>query len=525
MAIEAQGTGSLGSNPSNIGAVYLGQMPDLLKIQQEAIDDAQQFAQLKQQEKVQSAALQKQLYDSLSFKEAAVRPADAQYFPELTKQIHNKFSNTLAKYNGNVNAPGFMQEMAQIRGEKDALELQIQASAGAMKAYQDLIKDFDPQKDDPSILMEAQKALTQTPQEAWEKGGAQKWRFDKQPRKVPLGEFIDKYLGKKLEPKTVTTKVLPPDGKGIIKQKTQAINFTNDEARKYAEEMYSSQAGKDIVQDTWDMIDDEQKQAYLSQYPDMDETQAMIKAHKDYVTDLIILRQVIQDKEEYKGQEYGYKKGVEISTSKAKSAEKGRRFPELVSQVFLGDPNLMRKLPIPNVKTATGQPQEVYGTTVFNQIPLGTYKTKKTLTKDGKQVEQIVNITEYPIMVFVDEVTGKPHMITNKTDEQYRAGQLKSQFRKFDNPQEMLDLFATSKLPEFTSRFGSADNWRDYLESKNAYITSGVIDPRKVVEWDDEKERVKSQKMKGGMAYIPIGTKQPAAKPKVDLSKFDKTKK
>lgn len=208
MIQEAKGQ-EYGVGSGGLGAVYAPESK-VIDIMEKTNDDIKDYAVLRQREKAQHQADAQALYTSLAMKEAQVRPADEQYFKQKTQDIFSKFSQALAKYNGDTSNPQFQQEMAKIRGEKEAAEIGLQASAGAYKNYLELLKTFDAEKDDPSILEDAKRALAMSPQDAWEKGGAATWNFVKQPRQLDLNTIITKRIMKDVKPTTTSTTKLDP---------------------------------------------------------------------------------------------------------------------------------------------------------------------------------------------------------------------------------------------------------------------------------------------------------------------------
>lgn len=97
MAIEAEGSGSLGSNPSGVGAVYLGDMPDLLKIQKDTIEAAQKNRELDLREQALGQAKQNQKQNKLAelFKLANIDKADPL---DTDRDMFTQKSNSIRQY-------------------------------------------------------------------------------------------------------------------------------------------------------------------------------------------------------------------------------------------------------------------------------------------------------------------------------------------------------------------------------------------------------------------------------------------
>lgn len=513
MAIEAQGGGYIGSNPTGVGAVYLGDMPDLLKVQQEAIDTEKDYAVLRQREKAQHQADAQALYTSLAMKEAQVRPADEQYFKQKTQDIFGKFSQALAKYNGDTSNPQFQQEMAKIRGEKEAAEIGLQASAGAYKNYLEVLKSFDAEKDDPSILEDAKRALAMSPQDAWEKGGAATWNFVKQPRKSDLLTLTNKVVFNKDNPMDeVDVKVPDPNMPGgFMTQKIKT--YSDGRINTMAQGAISNPDIAREINTDYERIDPiKQKALQLQADSESKRLGRNVTPHELLYREFLMNvrpNQKMLGTTQFSPQQTAWWNHQYDNMDDEQSV---KYIAERLQKGLQGDAEFWNANDAVTVSTEQGFPnsqgylpqitQSTYYSQALNNLPLGTATVKQVVYDANKNPK--IQYSNIPNKVLGFRLqNGKAHILTTESAAQAEAdgGDMEAAWKVINN-NTIDQLVLGSKNP-----IKAASLLRKTLSDMGVYVDGNV------------------RLVQPNTAIKQPATTQQQPKGKVDLSKFDKTKK
>lgn len=508
MAIEAQGGGYFGSNPSGVGAVYLGDMPDLLKNQQEAIDTEISYSKIRQAEQAQAAAQAQALQKAFEISEGALLPGNQPGVRKAISGLQEKFAKGFELYGNNLNSPQAQQYFGALKLEKNQIEQAVKTSNGMFKLAGDMTKKFDPSKHDKTSLDNINAAMNSTFDDLL--AGKVPFDFSLKPIKGNLNTYLKSYL-EPYNKKPSTTQVVKfgERGKGEIIEESTTQNFSEADAQKFANDIYQTDRnGAEIADEQWSLEDPNVKATYLSKYQDPSQPDAVaeVKAKKDWLADVIKTRQIISEKEAYKGQEAGYKEGVKFGYGQKEQAIKGRRFPEIVASLALGDPNMMRKVPLVGengvIKNPDGSEKTVYGTTLFNQFPL---KEKRVTQAD--MLSPPKEETDYITLAFKDDQTGKIHIETKFSRDDYAKNKKSTPYIKFNTPQEFMDYMANS-AQGIKDVFGTPDQWIAYLDMKKARIGQNDWDATKVINWSPQKQAEAEKKKEAVNVYVSVGEKK-----------------
>jgi hypothetical protein len=419
-----------------------------------------------------------------------------------------------------LSSPDAQKYFANLRFEKNQIEQAVKTSNGLFTLAGSMLQKYDPTKHDKSSLDAINKAMGSTYEDLL--AGNVPSNFDPQLIKGNLSEHLTKIL-KPYNDKMRTKQSVEfgKYGKGDITEQTETWNFKKEDADKFADDIYQTDRnGREMADEEWALLDDNSpgvKETYLSTYadPNIPDGVAEVKAKKDWLSDVIMTRQIMSEKESFKGQEAGYKEGVKFGYGQKKEAIKGRRFPELVSALALGDANLMRKIPLVGdngiLKNPDGSEKTVYGTTIFNQFPLK--ETRKFYANAPAQNDHIT-------LAFKDDATGKIHIETKFSRDDYAEKKKATPYIKFDTPQEFMDYMGNS-AQGIKDIFGTPDQWTAYLDMKGARIGQTNFDPAKVNDWTPQAQQAAEKKKTAVNVYVPVGQqKKTTTKTKTDYSQY-----
>lgn len=510
MIQEAKGQ-EYGVGSGGLGAVYAPESK-VIDIMEKTNDDIKDYAVLRQREKAQHQADAQALYTSLAMKEAQVRPADEQYFKQKTQDIFSKFSQALAKYNGDTSNPQFQQEMAKIRGEKEAAEIGLQASAGAYKNYLELLKTFDAEKDDPSILEDAKRALAMSPQDAWEKGGAATWNFVKQPRKSDLLTLTNKVVFSKDNPMDeVDVKVPDPNMPGGFM--TQKVKTYSD--GRIATMAQGAISNPDIAREVntdYERIDP-LKQKALQQQADSESKRLGRNVTPHELLYREFLMNVRPNQSSLSATQFSPQQTAwwNHQYDNMDDEQSVKYIAERLQKGLQGDAEFWNA----NDATTVSTPQSMQGylpdvsqTTFYSQalnnLPLGTATVKQTVYDAQNNPKIQYNNIPNKVLGFRLQ-NGKAHILTAEAVAQAEAdGKDVESGWKLINNNTIDQLVLGSKNP-----IKAAALLRKTLSDMGVYVDGNVrlVQPSSTI-----KEPTINQPQQQG-------------KPKVDLSKFDKTKK
>lgn len=516
MAQEANGLPYASANPSGVGAVYF----EPYKVQEQHQKNLDSFLEGVNARK--DAADKKKefamgMLDDMAIDPKNIMNTDVEGLSAEANDLQNYYAKMLQQDIDPEN-PAFVNAYKEFQQKKQSLQFRMAKSEAERKMMEMALGKFDPEKHDDAMLKNID-AFNTAPLDSRQEY-AEGLIVNKKPS---LQTYLAKYHKPFADKLKESTKVLPADKQGVIKEKSlkYSLSPTGNIAdyATHAQSIMADPEGIKAVNETWGLTPDSQKKAYIDAYiaKGMPPSVAEVEAKKDMVSDNLALLNVIQESEVYKGQSEGYKQAVQYAYEQKKESNKGRILPEVVAQMKLGDPAIMKKT---TYKWPVGeQSQEVYGTRALNGYNLGevllpavaqTAVGQYSMTKDGDKIvtEKVQN---YPTLIFTDD-DGNIQMSTVESETLYKVGKSKSPFIPFQSEGALLSYLQSASGNEQNTQYGTADQQKKYLEMSKASRGGVDYDSRMLLNWQPEDDERAKQARSGQVIFKPVN-KQSASKP------------
>jgi len=508
MAQEANGLSYASANPSGVGAVYF----EPYKVQEQHQKNLDSFLEGVNARK-DAADKKKQfamgMLDELAIDPKNIMNTDVEGLSAEANDLQNYYAKMLQQDIDPEN-PAFVNAYKEFQQKKQSLQFRMAKSEAERKMMENALSKFDPAKHDDSMLKNID-AFNTAPLDSRQEY-ADGLIVNKKPS---LQAYLAKYHKPFAEKLKESTKVLPADKQGVIKEQSlkYSLSPTGNIAdyAPHAQSIMADQEGLKAVNETWGLMPDSQKKSYIDAYiaKGMPPSIAEVEAKKDMVSDNLALLNIIQESEGYKGQSEGYKQAVKYAYGQKKESNKGRILPEVVAQMKVGDPAIMKKT---TYKWPVGeQSQEVYGTRALNGYNLGevllpevaqTKDGRYSMTMDGDKIVT-AKVQNYPTFIFTDD-DGNIQMSTVESETLYKVGKAKTPFIAFQSEGALLSYLQAAGGNEQNKQYGTADQQKAYLEQTKASRGGVDYDARTLLNWKPEDDERAKQAKTGQVVFKPM---------------------
>lgn len=170
MEQEASGLPSQASNPSGIGAVYLGKDTDLLGIH---LDNLKNFDATQRQREAAKVAQKQQalnMFADLKYNPDGILPNHTPYFRERADKLFGDFANIQGRFGGNTGSPEYLQALSKWNVDKQKFETDLAGSKTMNQKLQTAATKYDPDKIDRSHVQNMALQRVQSPEDLFDKG-------------------------------------------------------------------------------------------------------------------------------------------------------------------------------------------------------------------------------------------------------------------------------------------------------------------------------------------------------------------